>query len=255
MSSSIAVFGAAWGLRFLSMRAMRCPPLRWLAVRCLCRWAWAWVRLRREFAERRRPRPPYMRFLRFYRKNRLPPAWITGDSSPQTTPRHPPDIPQTRPGPLAIRPRHPLRDPRPVRPRPLCAVTQPRQHRPAVCVHLEVERIDEALTGCAAMQRQIFKVFQPVQVRLQLRVAPARELPHRGPREAVVQPLDLEPFALARLPSCRATAAGGASASARRRANASAHGWQAPTPVLRRLRWPRCTRTFSPSSVAVLISR
>ena len=48
------------------------------------------------------------------------------------------------------------------------------------------------------MQRQILQLLQPVQVRFQLRVAPAGKLPHGGPRKAVVQPLDLEPFAFRR---------------------------------------------------------
>ena len=103
------------------------------------------------------------------------------------TPRYPPATGPRTPRAVAIYPRAVF----------IVAIelTQPGEHRPAFGVHLEVHLIDERLPWPAVAHDQVFQFFQPSQMHPQLCVAPARVLPHRGPRETVVQPLDLEPRA------------------------------------------------------------
>ena len=63
--------GRGLGLAGFGYAGHALPPVLPLPLPLGC----AWVRLRREFAERRWPRPPYLCVFRaIYRKNRLPPA-------------------------------------------------------------------------------------------------------------------------------------------------------------------------------------
>src|SRR5208283_730269 len=73
---------------------------------------------------------------------------------------------------------------------------QTGEHRLAFGVHLEVQLIDERLARPAMAHDEVFELLQPSQVHPQLRIAPARVLAHRGPREAVIAALDLQSPAL-----------------------------------------------------------